>query len=92
VEAAVVLLLTTKVVVVLADQVAEQQIRQAEAVLPSLNLHLLWVAQVQQDREIQELQQIQEQVADSMEAVAVALALPEKQVLSKVTVVTVMHG
>jgi phage-related baseplate assembly protein len=72
--------------VVLVDQVAEQEIRQAEPGLQVL------VAQVQLDKEILARQQIQEQAADSMAAVAVAPVLPEKQVLSKVTVVTVIYG
>jgi hypothetical protein len=72
--------------VVLVDQVAEQEIRQAEPGLQVL------VAQVQLDKEILAELQIQEQVADSMAAVAVAPVLPEKQVLFKGMVVTVMHG
>ena len=72
--------------VVQVGQVAVQEIVQVVEAQTILGV------QAQVDKEILEELQIQEQVADSMVAAAVALVLQEEQALSKVKVVTVMHG
>ena len=72
--------------VVQVGQVAVQEIVQV------VEAQTIREVQAQVDKEILEELQIQEQVADSMVAAAVALVLQEEQALSKVKVVTVMHG
>jgi len=72
--------------VALVDQVVVQEIQQV------VEAQTIREVQAQLDKEILELQQIQEQVADSMLAVAVALVLQEKLEYYKDMVVTVMHG
>jgi hypothetical protein len=72
--------------VVLVDQVVVQEIQQV------VEAQTIRVVQAQLDKEILALQQIQEQVADSMLAVAVALVPQEKLEHYKDMVVTVMHG
>jgi tRNA(Ser,Leu) C12 N-acetylase TAN1 len=72
--------------VVQVDQVAVQEIQQV------VEAQTIREVQAQLDKEILELQQILEQVADSMLAVAVALVLQEKLEHYKDMVVTVMYG
>jgi len=72
--------------VVLVDQVVVQEIKQV------LQVQTVWVVQAQLDKEILALQQIQEQVADSMLVVAEALVLQEKLEHYKDMAAMVMHG
>ena len=82
--------------VALKDRVTPMVIQVGRVAAQEIHLEvldrLILGAQAQQGREILEQLQIQEQVADSMLVVVVALALPEEQVRCKVTAATVMHG
>jgi hypothetical protein len=72
--------------VVLGDRAVVQEIRRVVAA------QTIREVQVQLDKEIQALQEIQEQVADSLAVEAVALVLREKLEHYKDMVAMVMHG